>query len=164
SMIHSDTLERPASGRTEAEIVSALHRARALAERSGARFTRIREHVYRALLRAPQPVGAYDILDTLDGVGAQKPPTVYRALDWLMEMGLAHRIATVSKFVAVPDDRADRPVAYLLCRQCGEARTLDAAPLAASLTLAVRDTGFRKDDAVIEITGLCDGHARAAAR
>lgn len=145
--------------RTDADVASAISRARALCEETGARFTKIREHVYRALLQSPQPLGAYDILDTLGSVGAQKPPTVYRALDWLMEMGLAQRIATLSKFVPAPLDGSNDPIAYLLCRECGQAETIDAGPLAETLHRAARDNGFRNEETVIEITGLCQGHA-----
>lgn len=157
------TKTRSCLGASEAEIASAVHHARTISDAAGARFTRIREHVYRALLLASQPVGAYDILETLDGVGAQKPPTVYRALDWLIDMGLAHRIATVSKYVATPIQTPEQPIAYLLCRECGQAETIDAGPLAESLHQAVRDTGFCNEDTVIEITGLCHDHAPVSA-
>jgi Fur family zinc uptake transcriptional regulator len=144
-----------------ADLSAALRHARNRADASGTRFTRIREYVYRTLLNSPRPLGAYDILNNMDGaVGAQKPPTVYRALDWLQEMGLAHRIATLSKFVAAPLDSRAAPVAYLLCRECGQAEPMDPGPVAALLDRAVADAGFRNEATVIEVTGLCGGHAR----
>lgn len=150
------------------DLELALNTARQRAKRSGTRLTPIRQHVYEALLTSQQPLGAYDILETIAGVGAQKPPTVYRALDWLMEVGLAQRIATLSKFVASPipagpDRTADRagaeaPVAFLLCRECGAAKAIDAGPITASLAATANDHNFNKEDAVIEISGLCERH------
>ncbi|MGB3455129.1 MAG: Fur family transcriptional regulator [Litorimonas sp.] len=149
------------SGPPSIDVPAALHSARTRAEGSGTRFTRSREYVYRTLLESPCPLGAYEILDRMDAaVGAQKPPTVYRALDWLLEMGLAHRIATLSKFVAAPLDAAASPVAYLLCRECGQAEPMEAGPVSALLHTAVRDAGFRNEDTVIEVTGLCGSHPR----
>ena len=163
-MTSLSTRDPHAAGLPQANLSAALSQARSRAEASGTRFTRIREYVYRTLLQSPRPLGAYDILGRMDGaVGAQKPPTVYRALDWLQEMGLAHRIATLSKFVAAPlDDRATS-VAYLLCRECGQAEPMDSGPVAALLDRAVADAGFRNEATVIEVTGLCGGHDRPGA-
>ena len=133
-----------------------LERAKVMAKESGSRLTAIREHVYMSLLRADQPMKAYDILETLQGVGAQKPPTVYRALDWLMEMGLVTRISTVSKFVATPMDQARDSIAYLLCRECGQAEIIDIGPVGQTLRASASEKGFQGGETVIEMMGLCE--------
>lgn len=138
------------------DVTAIVERARSMAKQSGRRFTTIREHVYVSLLRAERPMKAYDIIDTLDGVGAQKPPTVYRALEWLIEMGLVRRIATVSKFVAAPLDSSPHSIAYLLCRRCGQAEVIDIGAAGQSLRATAKAKGFQEDETVIELMGLCE--------
>ncbi len=107
-------------------------------------------------MESGQPLGAYELLETMKGVGSQKPPTVYRTLDWLTKMGLVRRVASLSKFVArhAGDDCDD--VAYLLCRNCGQARVVDIAPFGQVLSETAQSLNFKQEDIVIEVTGLCD--------
>jgi len=84
------------------------------------RLTPIRRHIYKCLLKTDTPLGAYDILDMLDGIGASKPPTVYRALDWLIEMGLARKVESISKYMAKTASEEEH-MALLLCQTCGHA-------------------------------------------
>lgn len=65
--------------------------AEQMASDHSSRLTPIRKQIYKCLLEADVPLRAYEILDMLDGVGASKPPTVYRGLDWLIEVGLAKK-------------------------------------------------------------------------
>ena len=131
--------------------------ARVLAKRSGTRLTAIREHVYRTLLAADRPIAAYDILQTLDGVGSRKPPTVYRSLDWLIAHGLARRITSLAKFVVTPPDARGQTadLAFLLCRQCGEAQTVAIPAFGQALADTARALDFRQEDTVVELVGLC---------
>lgn len=145
---------------TEQEVTAAVDAARQKAAQAGKRFTPLREHVYKLLLTASQPSGAYEILERLDGVGANKPPTAYRCLEWLMEQGLARRIASVSKFVAAPLDPDLTSVAYLLCHECGQAEAVDVGDFGDTLQKLAQAQGFKNDETVIELTGLCRGHAR----
>ena len=77
-------------------------------------------------MKTDTPLGAYDILDMLDGIGASKPPTVYRALDWLIEMGLARKVESISKYMAKTANEEDEHMALLLCQTCGHAEPFDA--------------------------------------
>lgn len=98
--------------------------AEALTQRAGLRFTRIRKFVYQCLLDAKQPIGAYDIIEMIGRVGSAKPPTVYRALEWLIESGLATKIATTSKYAPLPTNTNENSTAFFLCRNCGSATSL----------------------------------------
>lgn len=134
------------------------------AERTAAahnsRFTPIRRHIYKCLLETDRPLGAYDILDMLDGIGSAKPPTVYRTLDWLMEMGLVKKIESLSKYMAATNEQ----LALLLCQTCGHAETFDAGPALESLGNLARARGFQEQQTVIEILGQCSVHKCAEHR
>ena len=129
-----------------------------IVKRSGARFTPIRKRVYNLLLQATQPLGAYDILGLMDGVGSSKPPTVYRALDWLMDMGLAKKVTSQSKFVALRPDKDNQAIAFLLCQSCGQAEAFDPGPLTENLASIAAQKGFSERETVIEVMGYCKDH------
>ena len=129
-------------------------------ELKGGRFTAIRKHVFQILLEASYPLGAYDIIERLNGIGAQKPPTVYRALNWLMEYGLVAKIAYNSRYTTLPIGVEADNVAFMICRECGDTDTLETPGLSASLQKTAIDRGFAKTETVIEIIGLCNGHKK----
>ncbi len=82
------------------DVDEALNEAEAVCEARGARLTKIRRKVLSLMLEHREPAKAYDLLQRLDGEGAAKPPTVYRALEFLLEMGLAHKIESLNAYVA----------------------------------------------------------------
>ena len=91
---------------TPQEVEVALEQAEILTKNRGQRLTRIRRKVLRLLLESAQPAKAYDLLDNLDGEGSAKPPTIYRALDFLQEVGLAHKIESCLLYTSPsPRDR-----------------------------------------------------------
>ena len=132
--------------------------AERMAKDQNARLTPIRRHVYKCLLQADTPIGAYEILDMLDGVGAAKPPTVYRALDWLIDIGLAKKIESISKYIAKTSQADAEQLALLLCKTCGHAEPFDAGPVLQSIGDFVKAKGFQKDQTIIEIIGQCSEH------
>lgn len=123
-----------------------------------ARLTPIRKHIYRCLLEAEAPLGAYEILGMLNGIGASKPPTVYRGLDWLIEVGLAKKIESVSKYIAKTARDETQQLALLLCDKCGHAEPFDAGPAIHCLGAAAKSKGFQSHQTVIEIIGRCSEH------
>ena len=122
------------------------------------RLTPIRKHIYKCLLEADAPLGAYEILGMLNGVGASKPPTVYRALDWLIEVGLAKKIESVSKYIAKTSPEKTEQTALLLCKTCGNAEPFDPGPALESLGNFAKSRGFQENQTVIEIIGQCADH------
>jgi Fur family zinc uptake transcriptional regulator len=141
----------------------ALRHAETVCQRRGQRFTPIRRQVLSALLASHRPLGAYEIIDELAKLIARPAPiTVYRALDFLMENGLVHRIESRNAFLACAHDHDDTAmVAFLICDQCGSVGEVPAAPVAKSLNEAARGTGFSPKMSVVEITGTCN-HCKPA--
>ena len=121
----------------------------------GLRLTPLRRRVLEILLEEHKAMGAYEVLAQLAAEGrAAHPPVAYRALDWLVAHGFAHKIERLNAFVAClhPDD-GHRP-AFLICRSCqsvAEAEIASGGPLGQ----AARDLGFTVDRWIIEAEGLC---------
>jgi len=148
-------------GRCAAAAMS--HAERQCAAR-GQKFTPIRRHVLQALLASHKPLGAYEIIDDLARVMPRPAPiTIYRALEFLMENGLVHRIESRNAFLACVHNHDATPVvALLICDRCGSVGEIPAAALARSVTDMVAGTGFSPKLSVVEISGLC-GHCQRAA-
>lgn len=144
------------------DVPAILAQAEHLIALKGGRFTLIRKHIYQILLEAQHPLGAYEIIEHLNGIGSQKPPTVYRGLAWLIEHGLAAKIAYNSRYTAIPIGSQADDLAFVICRKCGDTDTLEAPGLSQSLHQKAKDRGFADTQMVMEIIGLCDGHKRGS--
>jgi len=131
--------------------------AEALCAERGQRLTPTRRRVLDALAASHQPLGAYDVIDRLAERGPRPAPiTVYRALDFLVENGLVHRIESRNAFVACinPHDTG-AIVVFLICEACGTVGEAPSVAVAEALTAAARSAGFTPKTPVIEITGIC---------
>ena len=121
------------------------------------KFTPIRRQVLQALLSSHRPLGAYELVDELaKSISRPAPITVYRALDFLMDNGLVHRIESRNAYLACAHDHdAAAMVAFLICDGCGSVGEIPAAPVAQGLNAAARASGFAPKLSVVEITGTC---------
>ena len=135
----------------------AIERAQQLCARRGMRLTALRERAIEALAKAGRPVKAYDLLPALGEGGAPaKPATAYRALEFLEELGLVHKVAGINAFVLCSHGGGAHVTALYVCEKCGSAD--ERAEAAAPKTHAPK--GFRVERSVVEHYGLC---ARCAA-
>lgn len=138
-------------------VSGALESAEHLCERAGVRFTALRKRVLELVWASHKPLGAYDILDTLareDGRRAA-PPTVYRALDFLLEQGLVHRIASLNAFIGCPSPEHSHQGQFLICRDCHVAIELDSVAIRQAIADSADTVGFQIEGETVEITGLC---------
>lgn len=142
----------------------ALARAERLCRTRGARLTPQRRRVYELLVRAGEPLTAYELLRRLAGDGGNPaPPTVYRALDFLQAHGLVHRLASRNRFVACdhPEHGAHSGV-FLVCGCCGHALEWSDTEVARVVARTARAAGFQVgDDVLPEVEGLCPRCARS---
>ena len=124
--------------------------------RMGLRLTPIRRRVMEILLESHTALGAYDVLERLrnDGNKAQ-PPIAYRALDFLVEHGFAHRIERLNAFVACADPAACNSPAFLICRSCKIVAEAQVSPRRGSLGRDARALGFDIEDTLVEAEGIC---------
>jgi Fur family transcriptional regulator, zinc uptake regulator len=135
----------------------ALRHAERICAVRAQKLTPIRRQVLETLLSSHRPLGAYEVIDELaKSMPRPAPITVYRALDFLMENGLVHRIESRNAFLACAQDHDETAmVAFLICERCGLVGEIPAAPLAQSLDASARATGFAPNMPLVEITGLC---------
>ncbi|ESR24021.1 Fur family transcriptional regulator [Lutibaculum baratangense] len=140
-----------------------LKRADRLCRSRGARLTDSRAKVLDVLARGHQPVGAYEIVDALaEGGQRPAPVTVYRALDFLVSQGLAHRIESRNAFVACMTGTQEHgTAAFLICRRCGVVAEVAADELSQPVARVCERHRFEAESSVIEIEGLC-GNCRDA--
>lgn len=131
---------------------------RACAER-GLRLTPIRANVLRLIADAGKPVKAYELLEwvrTGNGVGADAPPTVYRALDFLMANGFVHKLESVNAFVACHHPNSvQHSVPFLICDRCHSAVELEDREVVAQLDARAKALGFQPQAQTLEVHGLC---------
>ena len=130
----------------------------------GAKLTDQRRRVLELIWRSHEPVGAYTLLDRLrdQGVRAQ-PPTVYRALEFLVENGLIHRIESLNAYVGCAEPTERHVGQFLICTGCQSAAELDDPGIGSAIAQRAKEIGFSVSRATVEIAGLCP-NCRAAAR
>ena len=144
-------------------VTAQLDRASLLCEARGAKLTELRRQVLALVLEAGRPVGAYDLLERLRGQrrGAA-PPTIYRALEFLMEHGLIHKLERLSAFIGCPtqqdnghDHHHHHAAQFLICGGCGIVQELEDASVRAALEQAAARLGFALGGITVEAEGRC---------
>ena len=144
-------------------IDDAINTAEAYCKNAKLRFTPIRRKVLEILAQEHRAIGAYAILERLreNGFGSQ-PPLAYRALEFLMKHGLAHKVERLNAFISCTHPTKEHSPAFLICRTCSSVAetTLDAAKT--SLGGIARAANFRMEGLVMESEGLCFSCSRAA--
>ena len=146
-------------------LAERLSRAEAACARRGARLTDVRRTVLALILESHEPIGAYALLDRLkDRSGHGKPPTVYRALDFLLGQGLIHRVERLNAFVGCHEE-ADHPhpVQFLICSRCGSVTEFEDDAIGHAVETIAGRSGFKVKRAIVEVEGECGICAAAAA-
>ena len=145
-------------------VRDALAEAEALCARDGLRLTALRKRVLELVWASHKPLGAYDILGVLteeDGRRAA-PPTVYRALEFLLENGLVHRIASLNAFVGCNHPGEAHQGQFLICRACHAATELEQPAISRAIIDGAAGVGFVVEGQTVEVVGLCAGCKDAA--
>jgi Fur family zinc uptake transcriptional regulator len=141
----------------------ALAQADALCQERGVRLTELRRRVLEILWSSPTPLGAYAILDVLRDDGRPgAPPTVYRALDFLLEQGLIHRLASLNVFTGCRQPGSHHGGQFLICRDCGQVNELSNPAVEALLCAEAAAGGFEVLAQMVEVLGRCPDCQRGA--
>lgn len=141
-----------------------LDRAAEACAREGGRLTDIRRQVLALVLGSREPLGAYALLDRLKAQKANATPaTVYRALDFLQDHGLIHKVERLNAFIGCTDagEAHHHAVQFLICRTCGAVAEMEDEGIAAAVERAASATGFRPAHATVEVEGVCGACAAA---
>ena len=132
-------------------------------EARGLRLTPIRANALRLIADAGRPVKAYELLDRMKAThDAAAPPTVYRALDFLLEHGFIHKLSSINAYVGChhPGGEA-HAVPFLICDRCHSATELEDDSIVSSLDASARALGFAPQAQTLEVHGICSA-CRAA--
>ena len=126
-------------------------------EQRGLRLTEMRREAYLLLAEKKAPLSAYDLLEGLEARVGRKlaPPTVYRALDFLLEQGFIHRIASSSKYLTCDHPGEAHESIYFMCSSCGTAREIEDTRIAKLLSEDASGVGFSPQRHVVEVQGVC---------
>jgi len=133
-----------------------FRKARAFCEDQGARFTPLRAKVYEILLQEDASIGAYDLLDKLKKIeDSAKPPTVYRALDFFLDLGLVHKVESTNTFKACHHFGCSHPVQFLICDHCGDVQEISSNGVESTLAAQAMENDFQIVSQTIEAHGVC---------
>ncbi|HRK24280.1 MAG TPA: Fur family transcriptional regulator [Beijerinckiaceae bacterium] len=135
-----------------------LAEAEAVCARKGSRLTAQRRMVLEHLVGAGRALGAYDLISRIEATAGRKlaPITIYRALDFLVEAGLVHRIESHNAFFACPAGHGPHPNAvFMICETCGSVNEAASARIAEELSRLAMRSGFVPQSHIIELTGHC---------
>lgn len=137
-------------------IAAQLDQAARSCALQGAQLTDLRRHVLSLILGAEGPLTAYQLLDRLKATRkSAAPPTIYRALDFLMGQRLIHRIERLNAFVPCIETSHEHHAQFLICRQCGTVTEIEDSAAADALAHAAEREGFHPRASFVEIEGTC---------
>ena len=134
-----------------------VHEVERACEARGLNLTPIRANALRLIADAGRPVKAYELLDLMKATheGAA-PPTVYRALDFLLENGFIHKLSSINAYVGCPHPGGEtHAVPFLICDQCHSATELEDDSIVTALDASARAVGFAPQAQTLEVHGVC---------
>ena len=135
---------------------NSIQEAEQYCQENGLNFTPVRRKVLEILLQKNTALGAYEILDLLREAGFKnQPPVAYRALDFLVQNGFAHKIEQLNSFIGCTHPGKDHSPAFMICRKCDSVSEEEALTRDFSVSQIGLKTGFTVEKAVIEAKGLC---------
>jgi Fur family zinc uptake transcriptional regulator len=137
-------------------VADAMADAARLCRTRGARLTPLRSRVLEIVWQQHKPLGAYGILAVLAAEGrSAAPPTVYRALEFLQEQGLVHRLSSLNAFVGCSRPGHADSGQFLICRSCGNAAEINDGGVERAITRSAASQGFSVHTHTVEISGVC---------
>jgi Fur family transcriptional regulator, zinc uptake regulator len=134
-----------------------LQQAEALCLKRGVRFTPTRRQLFSLMLNQAGPRSAYDLMAALEAELGRRlaPPTVYRALDFLLAQGFIHRLESTHTYLPCAHIGHDHHCTYLICERCGATIEFEDAILVGRLEQGARQHGFAVTRPVVELYGHC---------
>lgn len=122
----------------------------------GIRFTSIRKRILQLIWDSDCAVKAYDLLDEVKPYfNNAKPVTVYRALEFLLEQGMIHKVKSINAFIACKQPHCNDKQILLICTQCHEIEEMTGRNLMANISSELKQSGFINQINSIEVQGLC---------
>jgi Fur family zinc uptake transcriptional regulator len=138
-------------------VDNALEQAQLVCDDNDSRFTTLRKRVLELVWARHEPVKAYDLLSELQKEDkAAKPSTVYRTLDFLLDLGLVHKIYRQNAYVGCVNPQEERPCFFLVCNNCNRITEKHDEEYKKLIEKISRKHQFKMRDSSFEIEGLCN--------
>lgn len=133
-----------------------LQQAKAVCESRGVRMTPTRSEVFRILSERDEAIGAYDLLDLLKlAVPNAKPPTIYRALDFLQEQGFVHKLSSTNSYILCTHFDHQHPAQMLICKDCRSVHEVHSLSVDNAIVEQASKLGFDLHHQTVEAHGIC---------
>lgn len=139
-------------------IDEALSAAQSLCQQKSLKLTPLRKQVLALVWDSHKPLGAYSILELLAKQRSERriaPPTVYRALEFLQQCGLVHRIASLNAYIGCCSPTKSHQSHFLICRHCDATVELADHNINSAIENSAKSAGFAVETTCVEIIGLC---------
>ncbi len=132
-----------------------------LCEQQGLRLTKTRRQVLELIIAADGPVKAYDLLDQLkqcdsNSARTSAPPTIYRALDFLLQNHFIHKLESINAFVFCARPEQSHSGQFLICEDCDRVIELQGADLSRDVAALASSKRFQARRQVVEVYGTCE--------
>mgnify|MGYP006103755427 FL=1 len=138
-------------------VDNAIEQAQLVCDENDSRFTSLRKRVLELVWARHEPIKAYDLLSELQKEDkAAKPSTVYRTLDFLLDLGLVHKIHRQNAYVGCVDPKEDRPSFFLVCNNCHKVSEKHDEEYFKLIKSISKKYQFKLRDTSFEIEGLCN--------
>lgn len=148
--------DRLAVNMKKAEIQKLVRDVEAYCEERSLRFTEPRKLVLQIVAASKKPIGAYDVLDQLgQELDRPKPPTAYRAIEFLQEHGFVHRIESLNAYVICHAGHKHQGSQFMVCDSCGTVVEAHLCSLPKDLERKTQEAGFILSSWSAELHGQC---------
>ncbi len=153
----SNNSENTHAGHNHAKCLqTALTDAERLCSERGVQLTPIRQQVLALIWENHKAAKAYELLEKLKPLqNAAKPATIYRALDFLIEQGLIHRVESLNAFIGCNRPSYQHEQLLLICKECNDVEERSAPEVMQSLMAEIKEANFIAQSKAIEIQGIC---------
>lgn len=152
----TDISQRPSLHDHRACVAKALDTAEHLCVERGVQLTPIRHKVLELIWESHKAVKAYELLDRIKPLqNAAKPATIYRALDFLIEQGLVHRVESLNAFVGCHCSGHQHELLLLICKRCNEVEERSAPEVMQALSQEFKQADFIAHSKAVEVHGIC---------
>lgn len=139
-------------------VKNTVEQAKEICLKNGLRLTEMRERILEIIFEDHGAVKAYDVLKKLKNHGiSDKPPTIYRALDFFIENKIIHKLHSINSYVVCSHLGVCSDCHFMICKKCNKVEECCGEELAQIITNISKKTGFAIDDSNVELVGLCEG-------
>ena len=143
--------------KNDKEIKDSISRVFDICKNNNIIFTEIRKSVYEIIIKYNKPIKAYEVLDELRHVTGKTshPPTVYRAIDFLIKNGFIHKLNSINSFVGCFHPKIHKECYFLICKKCNIYQECCDNDLAENIFKTAKQNDFIVSNTTLEIEGHC---------